>query len=76
MNNNMFDVINCIDSGQEKTAVIEELSNPKFYLGHVSQINKLIAKMIDLGLIEERNKFLYVTSKGRNFYNNTEIKEI
>ena len=71
--NNMLDVINCVDDGVERAAVVDELSEPHFYMGSRVTINRLLEKMIFRGFLIDENGFISVTPKGKEFYDTTEF---
>lgn len=75
-NNKIFDVINCIDEGQPRSDVVEELSHPSFLIGSNVTINKLLNKMIQNGFIEEKANTLFVTQKGREFYDTADYDKL
>ncbi len=74
--NKLLDVINCVDDGQLRSETIEELSHPSFLIGSTFTVNKLVDKMIKMGLLDERSNTLFVTNKGRNFYNTVEFDDL
>jgi len=75
-NNKLLDVINCVDDGQPRSETIEELSHPSFLIGSTFTVNKLVNKMIEMGLLYEKSNTLFVTTKGRNFYDTVEYDEL
>lgn len=74
--NNMLDIISAIDQKEEKNSIIEELSNPKLGFGFRPTVIRLLGKMVDLGFIKDDGSFLVVTSKGKEFYENTPFEDL
>ena len=75
-NSNFFDIISSIDGPINKQDAITELSDPRLYLGSRVSILKLLDRMIEMGLLEQKSDIISVTSKGHDFYNNSELTDL
>ena len=74
--NILLDIISCIDEGQLRSETIEELSQPCFLIGSTFTVNKLLNNMIDMGFLNEKSSKLFVTTKGRKFYDTVDYEEL
>jgi len=73
MNTKMLNIISAIDGTQSKNDLIVELTDPSLEIGFKPTVIKLLNQMFEMNLIKEDHSFIYVTDKGKEFFEKSEI---